>query len=226
MDRAAAQRQRDVLQREHARESLVNAASLQAVRCRHAGLPTLWNLTSRSRFTPTAQRISRPEHDLHEIGIDVKDHQRLRDDRDDDDAEERAEDADMPAAERSAADDGRGEGEDQPVVADRGLTELQARDQHDPGERGEKAGNRMRPDRRARNRNAGEFGRVRVAADGENVAPDLLAIKQIPHAGDDQRSGQREPRNGPENRGIAEGFDARGNAVERLRARYAEIRAP
>ena len=60
MDRAAAQRQRDVLQREHARESLVNAASLQAVRCRHAGLPTLWNLTSRSRFTPTAHRISSP----------------------------------------------------------------------------------------------------------------------------------------------------------------------
>ena len=49
-----------------------------------------------------------------------------------------------PPASDGAADHRSGEGKDQPVVADRGLAELQARDQHDPGERGEKAGNRVR----------------------------------------------------------------------------------
>ena len=145
VDRAAAHRQRHVLQRQHAGEGLLNPARLQAERRTHAALATLWNLTSRSRLTPTAQRISRPSTTCDEVGIDVKDHQRLRDDRDDHDAEQCAEDADMSAGERRAADDGSGERKDQPIVADRGLSELQARDQHDPGERGEKAGNARAP---------------------------------------------------------------------------------
>ena len=76
---------------------------------------------------------------------------------------------------------------------------------------------------RARDRNAGELGGVRVAADGEDVAPDPLAIEQIPHARDDERGGQGEPGNGAEHRGVAERLHACGHAVERLRAGDAEI---
>src|ERR1700678_2422309 len=104
------------------------------------------------------------EHDLDEAGSNVKDHERLRYDRDDHDAEQCAEDADVSAAERGAADDGRGERQDQPVVANRGLAELQARDEHDAGERRENAGNRVRRNDRARNRNAGKLCCVRIAA--------------------------------------------------------------
>ena len=60
VDRAAAHRQRYILQRQHAGEGFLNPASLQAERRTHAALATFWNLTSRNRLTPTAQRISRP----------------------------------------------------------------------------------------------------------------------------------------------------------------------
>jgi hypothetical protein len=53
-----------------------------------------------------------------------------------------AEDADMSAAKRSAADHGAAN-ESQPIVANRWLTELQARDQHDSASAA-KAGNRVR----------------------------------------------------------------------------------
>ena len=60
VDRAAAHRQRYVLQRQHAGEGFLDPASLEAERRTHAALATFWNLTSRNRLTPTAQRISRP----------------------------------------------------------------------------------------------------------------------------------------------------------------------
>ncbi len=60
VDRAAAHRQRYVLQRQHAGEGFSNPASLQAERRTHAAPAKFWNLTSRNRLTPTAQRISRP----------------------------------------------------------------------------------------------------------------------------------------------------------------------
>ena len=60
VDRAAAHRQRYVLQRLHAGEGLLNPARLEAERRAHVALATFWNRTSRNRLTPTAQRISRP----------------------------------------------------------------------------------------------------------------------------------------------------------------------
>ena len=166
-------------------------------RSRHVtrALAARWKLHFAQPVDADRPQDQQAEHHLDEERIDAEDHQRLRDDRDDDDAEERAEDADMAAGERGAADHRRGERQDQPIVADRGLAELQPRDQHHAGERGEEAGQAVRPKDRARDRDARKFGRVRIAADGEDVAPDLLAIEQTPHADDDQRGGQREPGN-------------------------------
>ncbi len=80
------------------------------------------------------------EHHLDEERVDLEQDERLGDDGDDRHAEDGSRDADMAAGENHAADHRGGEGQDQPVVADRRLSEAQSRDKHHAGQRGEKTG--------------------------------------------------------------------------------------
>lgn len=66
------------------------------------------------------------KHHLHEERIDGEQHECLRDDGDDDDAEQGRPDADMPASQYGTADNGCGKGQDEPVIANGRLADLQA----------------------------------------------------------------------------------------------------
>src|SRR3954451_19261589 len=61
------------------------------------------------------------QQQLHIKGVDREQHERLGDQGDDDDAQHRADHADMPAGECGTTDDRGREGGDQPVVPDRRL---------------------------------------------------------------------------------------------------------
>ena len=95
-----------------------------------------------------------------------------------------------------------------------------------PGERRQQAGNRMRPDCRARDRDAGEFGRVARCRRRRGCSARSAGGRADSHMpATTSAAGSSEPRDRARNRGVAERLHARRNAVERLRARDAEIGA-
>ncbi len=68
-----------------------------------------------------------PEQQLHVDGVDTEVHERVVDDGDDERRKDEADDAHRSSGQRHAADDGHGEGDQQPGLADLGLSCAQLR---------------------------------------------------------------------------------------------------
>ena len=122
----------------------------------------------------------------------------------------------MTAGQDGAADHRRGKGQDQPIVADRGLPQLQPCDQHDPGHRRQDARQGMCLDDGRHDRNAGKIGCMGIAPDRENVAPRPLSSEEIGEESNRCCHRQDEPGKRPGDHGVAERFDAFRHAIKGL----------
>ena len=166
------------------------------------------------------------QHDLHQEGIDVEQHQGLRDHGHDDDAENGAGDADVAAGQHGAADDRRGEGEDQPVVADRRLADLQARDQADAGERREQTRDGMGgDDRRLRTEMPDSSAACGLPPTARMKRPSGSRLRRYQISDDDERRRHDEPGQRPEQVVLPKALTLSGDAVEGLRLGDGEVDA-
>ena len=174
---------RHVLQRQHAGEGLVNAARLERDALM-ATPPVAACLEPHlaQPLTPTAQRISRPSTTCTKNGSIRKITSACVMMATMTTPKNVPKTLTCPPRERRAADDrARRRTGSANRRRSRAGRVAAARPASSPASAARKPDRRVRPKDRARDRNAGQFGRARIAADGEYVAPDPLAIEQAPH---------------------------------------------
>ena len=123
-----------------------------------------------------------------------------------------------PPVRAGAADDGSGEGYDEPVGSDRRLRRPELRDGEDRPDRRQEPGERVGEDDRSVSRNARQLGRVRVSADREQIAPRHGAGEEESERRADHDRRREQIGYGEEAR-RAEGDEKRRQIVERDRLR-------
>src|SRR5579864_50017 len=162
------------------------------------------------------------EEKLNPVGIDFGEHHAVLDQHNEHDSQRRGGDRDVAARQGRAPDDRRGEGNDQPVGADRRLRRPKLSDREDGGDRREKARERVGEDDRSIPRNSGELGRLRIAADRQKVAPrNRAGKKEAERRGDDK--GRRQQIGHGEEAFCAEGDECGREIVERNRSGDAQV---
>ena len=108
------------------------------------------------------------------------------------DREHRAPDIDAARPDRGRAEQRRGEGRQQILLADRALPDLELRLQHDAGEGGERAGGDEAERDVALGRDAVQLRRARAGAEHVEVAAERQVLEHDPeHEADDQRVERR-----------------------------------
>ena len=142
--------------------------------------------------------------------LQVVDDEQVRDALEDDDAEQRADDGAAAAGQRRAADDGGGDRVELVEVTVVGRPGAGQRDHDDGADAAAQSGQRVEQDRVPADVDAGEAGRLGVAADGERTPAEGGAVEQDPaqHAhGEHDEHQRRDAEHLVEGQFVDEAFD-------------------
>ena len=118
---------------------------------------------------PPAARMIAARDELDEEDVDVPVDEAVDEDAEEQRAEDGAEHRDIAAGEPRPADDRRGEGDEQPVLADRRVGVAEPGDEEDRGAGGEEAGEGVDRDLQPADRYAVQLGGARIGAEGEDL---------------------------------------------------------